>query len=181
MWIVMGWLLANGCFSDGLNLVRAGDGVVIDDGWRPKGHHRQVTAANQTAALESPSAPAVIEQAVSAVPASEPFDWRDDLDGPSPTARPAAGVKTGEPPAPAAVLAVSTVTPSRWCRCEHSSICGHCGLQRPILAAYGDTPAPLAEPKTMLVDTEQQLPALDRLRLALAEANERVQETLGRF
>jgi len=181
-WIVVGCLLATSCWSSGLNLLRAEGGAVTDDGWRPKGHHRQAAVAGQAEDFTASSTPAeVIQQPATAMNATKPFDWRDDLYRPSPTARQVPGAKPGEPSAQADGFAAAAATASRWCRCEHSSICGHCGLQRPILAAYHDTPKPMAEPRTMLVDTEQRLPALDRLRLALDQVNDKVQQTLGQF
>ena len=181
-WILVGGFLVGCCLSGGLNSVRAGDGLVSDDGWRPKGYHRQAAVTGPAEAFTAPSRPvAVLTRPPAAADASEPFDWRDDLYGPGSTVSQAAGAKPGEPSAQAAGFATAAPAASRWCRCEHSSICGHCGLQRPVLAAYHDTPKPMAEPRTMLVDTDQRLPALDRLRLALDQVNDKVQQTLGQF
>jgi len=175
-WILVGGFLVGCCLSGGLNSVQAEDGLVSDDGWRPKGHHRQTAVTGPAEAFTAPSRPvAVLTRPPAAADANEPFDWRDDLYGPSRTTSPVAAAKSVEFSAQAAAPA------SRWCRCEHSSICGHCGLQRPVLAAYHDTPKPMAEPRTMLVDTDQRLPALDRLRLALDQVNDKVQQTLGQF
>ena len=175
-WILVGGFLVGCCLSSGLNLVRAGDGLVSGDGWRPKGHHRQAAVTGPAEAFTAPSRPvAVLTRPPAVADANEPFDWRDDLYGPSRTTSPVTAVKSVDSSAQAAAPA------SRWCRCEHSSICGHCGLQRPVLAAYHDTPKPMAEPRTMLVDTDQRLPALDRLRLALDQVNDKVQQTLGQF
>ena len=175
-WITVSGLLVGWSLMSGLNLVGAEDGLVGDDGWRPKGYHRQAAVTGPAEAFTAPSRPvAVLTRPPAVADANEPFDWRDDLYGPSRTTSPVTAAKSVESSAQAAATA------SRWCRCEHSSICGHCGLQRPILAAYHDTPKPMAEPRTMLVDTEQRLPALERLRLALDQVNDKVQQTLGQF
>lgn len=182
MWIMAGGLLIGWCLSNGLHPVRAEDGRVTDDGWRPKGHYRQAAGTGQAEAFTAPSRPTVVlRQPSEAGGATEPFDWRDDLYRPSQTANPVTRAKTGAPSAQADSFVTTAATASRWCRCEHSSICGHCGLRRPILADYHDTPKPTAEQRTMLVDTEQRLPAIDRLRLALDQVNDKVQQTLGQF
>ena len=86
---------------------------------------------------------------------------------------------------------VSSRVADRWCSCQHSSICGHCGLQRPIRAAYLDaapfetapfetTPLP-QQTDTFLVNGKQWRPAVNRLRLAMEQVNEKLQQTLGQF
>ena len=182
-WILVGGFLVGCCLSSGLTSVRAGDGLVSDDGWRPKGHHRQAAVTGPAEAFTAPSRPvAVLTQPPAAVDTNKPFDWRDDLYGPAAlTGQAVVSENTRDPSLQPHRSAAPAVTIRHWCRCEHSSICGHCGLKRPILAVYQDTPMPTAEPRAMLANSDQLRPPLDRLRLAFERANDRVQETLGRF
>jgi hypothetical protein len=153
----------------------AAEPQVSADGWRPK---RQPTAPRNPAEVEvatvpQPQQPAFTNQQTTAEKQPhESFDWRDDLYGPTPVAAHAI---------PATTAPVKTQVSSCWCSCESSAICGHCGLRRPILADYHDTPKPTAEQRTMLVEDEQQLPVADRLRVALKQVNDRIQATLGQF
>ena len=153
----------------------AAEPQVSADGWRPK---RQPTAPRNPAEVEvatvpQPQQPAFTNQQTTVEKQQhESFDWRDDLYGPTPVTAHAI---------PATTAPVKTQVSSCWCSCESSAICGHCGLRRPILADYHDTPKPTAEQRTMLVEDEQQLPVADRLRVALKQVNDRIQATLGQF
>jgi hypothetical protein len=153
----------------------AAEPQVSADGWRPK---RQPTAPRNPAEVEvatvpQPQQPAFTNQQTAVEKQQhESFDWRDDLYGPAPVTAHAI---------PATTAPGKTQVSSCWCTCETSAICGHCGLTRPIVAAYCDPPKSIASPRSMLVEDEQQLPVADRLRVALKQVNDRIQATLGQF
>lgn len=160
----------------------AAEPQISTDGWRPK---RQPAPSAGGAEADSV---AVVEHPTSTTPQTapskpaEPFDWQDDLSGVSAGDQQPAAVVISSAAGPAPSLP-SQNTDCHWCRCQQSDprLCGHCGLPRPVQAAYRAVRPAGEGPRTMLAGDEPTVPAVNRLRLALEQLNDRVQQTLGQF
>lgn len=160
--------------------LRAEDLQVEATGWRPKWQPAPIGMAADLATVRPAGATTPATHADAAAAAEEePFDWRDDLyGGPGGGGAGAGGVVSTPLIGSAAVL--PSQPPARcWCQCRQSDprLCGHCGLPRPVQAAYREGQPAVEAAQTILVDDELLRPPLDRLRLAV----DRVQQTLGKF
>ena len=167
------------------------------DGWRPKsqpvcekenmcqpdaetlllvqGHTNQVTA--ETTVID------------------EPFDWMDDVYGPSgtPAERPPL-VGLNEVVMEAAAAQPPSITQphtqpqstsrshghQNWCICEQRTVCKQCGLHLPSLALYPTDSKNSAGGYFNLVETNSQK-VLDSIRVGMSQVNDQLQSTLGRF
>jgi hypothetical protein len=121
----------------------------------------------------------------------EPFDWMDDVYGPSgtPAERPPL-VVSNEFVMEAAAAQPPSITQSQstsyshghqnWCSCEQRTVCKQCGLHLPSLALYPTDSKNSAGGYFNLVETNSQK-VLDSIRVGMSQVNDQLQSTLGRF
>lgn len=160
----------------------AAEPQISADGWRPK---RQPVSSTGDAQANTT---VVAEHSSSATPqttppeVAEPFDWQDGLSDVSASdqLQPAVVISSTAGPAPSLP---NQNTACHWCQCQQSDprLCGHCGLPRPVQAAYREMQPAGEGPRTMLAGDEPTVPMVNRLRLAFEHVNDRVQQTLGQF
>jgi hypothetical protein len=152
------------------------------DGWRPKRQTIPPAGDAEGEVVAVADHPTLTPQQTPPSKQDEPFDWQDDLSGVS---------ASDQQPSAVVINSVAGPAPSSprqntacdWCQCQQSDprLCGHCGLPRPVQAAYRSTLPTLNNLQRLLVDDNPMVPALDRIRLAMEHVNDRVQQTLGQF
>ncbi len=163
------------------------------DGWRPKS---QPTCEKENMCKPDEEIPLLVPGHTNQVTTEttaidEPFDWMDDVYGPSgtPAERPSLVVSNEVVMEAAAAQPPSIAQPQtasrnhrhqNWCSCEQRAVCKQCGLQLPSLALYPAELKNSAGGYFNLVETDPQK-VLDSIRVGMSQVNNQIQSTLGRF
>jgi hypothetical protein len=163
------------------------------DGWRPKSQplskkENMCQAAEETLLL----VPGHTNQVTAETTAiDEPFDWMDDVYGPSggSAERPSLVVSNEVVMEASAAQPPSITQPQftthshghqNWCSCEQRTVCKQCGLHLPSLALYPADSKNSAGGYFNLVGVDPQN-VLDSIRVGMSQVNDQIQSTLGRF